>query len=73
VACKVKHTIDYTAHTVVVKVPRSCLGKPRWVRVGMAGFTGNGTGDSSLVYVDDALTNGTIAQRGPQYSPKVRR
>jgi len=73
VACKVRHTIDYTAHTIVVKVPRSCLGKPRWVKVGMAGFTSHGEGDSSIAYVDDALTNGTIGARGPSYTPKIRR
>jgi len=27
------HHIDYAAHTVSVVVPRSCLGRPRWVKV----------------------------------------
>ena len=35
VRCRgVSHRIDYTANTVTMVVPRSCLGRPRWVKAG---------------------------------------
>ena len=37
VRCRgLSHHIDYTANTVTMSVPRSCLGKPRWVKAGAA-------------------------------------
>ncbi len=32
------HTIDYTANTVQLSVPRSCVGNPRWVEVNYVGL-----------------------------------
>lgn len=67
VRCNVRHTIDYVAHKVVVNVPRSCLGNPRWVRVAI----GSATYDDTMFYADDAR-----AKSLPDYwvySPKIRR
>lgn len=71
VSCRMSRTIDYTANTVTLSVPRSCIGKPRWVRVGMASvfFTGIHSGDTE--YVDDA--NSATLGSNPVLGPKVRR
>jgi hypothetical protein len=72
VTCHVKRTIDYTINRATVKVPRSCLGNPRWVKVGMAGVFLTGLGSSDVQYIDDAQTAGTLGT-GPKLSPKVKR
>lgn len=67
VSCNLRHDIDYVANTVVVNVPRSCLGNPRWVRVAI----GSATYDETTIYADDARS-ATL----PDYwvhGPKVRR
>lgn len=35
VACSVAHTVSYTRNVVRLRVPRSCLDHPRWVRAGI--------------------------------------
>jgi hypothetical protein len=69
VRCRVGRRIDYTANTATVVVPRSCLGKPSWVRVGMAGLTFDSL-DS--VFADDARTHGGLGAN-PALGPRVRR
>ena len=32
------HTVDYDADRVVMTLPRTCLGRPRWVRVSMTNY-----------------------------------
>jgi hypothetical protein len=72
VSCHMARKVDYTANSVSVVVPRSCLGKPRWVRAGMASVFYTGPDNSATVYIDDANTNGTLGA-GPALGPKVRR
>ncbi|KQZ70078.1 hypothetical protein ASD66_10390 [Nocardioides sp. Root151] len=63
--------IDYRANTVRIRVPRSCLSNPRWVRAGIYTFhTGR---DWSRAFVDDANLNGRIRNAGPVHGPRVRR
>jgi hypothetical protein len=57
VACPVAHRIDYERNRVGVRVPRSCLGKATWVRVGVR-TTVAGT---AYAYVDDARAAGYSA------------
>jgi hypothetical protein len=71
--CNVKRSVDYSLHTVTVTVPRSCLGNPRWVKVGMASVFMTGVGNDDTQYVDDALLSGGVPSTGPTYSPKVFR
>jgi hypothetical protein len=73
VSCKAKRYLDYSLKTVTVKVPRSCLGNPRWVKVGMASVFMTGLTSSDTQYVDDALTSGGVSGNKPAYSPKVFR
>jgi hypothetical protein len=68
VRCRVGYSVDYTANTASVKVPRSCLGKPRWVRVAMQEGSASGTPGQS--YVDDSRNTGGFL---PAYGPRVRR
>jgi hypothetical protein len=68
VDCATTHRVDYTGNTVVVRVPRTCLGEPRWVQgtMGMATFSRGG------VFADNPVDDGPTAHlRG--YSPRIRR
>jgi hypothetical protein len=66
VHCGVRHTIDYLANTVVIKVPRSCLGKPRWVQVSDEAISRT----DSLIYVDQG---GAGSTEELVYGPRIRR
>lgn len=65
VACAVGHRIDYDRNRVMVRVPRSCLGKPKWVRVGVRSTVAG----STYAYTDDARSRGLPA--GPVYGPRI--
>jgi hypothetical protein len=70
VGCAVTHRIDYDLNLVHVRVPRTCLGRPRlvrWVRVAVR-TTVAGT---AYAYADDARATGYAAT--PVYGPKVLR
>lgn len=54
VACPVRYRIDYDRNRVGVRVPRSCLGKASWVRVGVRTTVAGRT----YAYVDDARAAG---------------
>jgi hypothetical protein len=71
VRCHVRRHIDYTLNTAKVVVPRSCLGNPRWVKVGMGSVMFSGTTPADTTWVDDALSTGTDG--AAVWSPKVRR
>ena len=68
VTCRVPHRIDYTLNTATVVVPRSCLGNPRWVKVGMGGASFTGFQSTDTMWFDDALSSGTSGL----FSPAVR-
>jgi len=59
VSCHVRRHIDYTLNTAAVVVPRSCLGKPRWVKVAMGGVMFTGGTATDTTWIDDALSTGT--------------
>lgn len=67
VTCRIGHAVDYTANTATVRVPRSCLGKPKWVRVAMQ--EASPLGDQQA-YVDDSRSNGGFL---PVFGPRVFR
>ena len=50
VACKVRHQISYSANTVRIEVPRSCLNRPTYVRGTAASYWANQDGD---LYTDN--------------------
>ncbi len=79
------HHIDYTANTVTMSVPRSCLGRPGWIKAGAASVRLAGMGDvvdgsnadqapdPAVIeqYVDDAHA-GKLGDN-IKYSPRLRR
>jgi len=56
--CSTRHRINYTTNRVVLRIPRTCLGNPRWVQggFGVATLTGN------QFYADDAASPGPAAR-----------
>lgn len=69
VSCKIKHQIQYAKNLVHIKIPRSCLSDPRWVRVGVETWW---VENEQQVYVDDARRNGTVG-KNPKLSSRIRR
>jgi hypothetical protein len=66
VPCGVRHHIDYDRNRIVVRVPRGCLGRPTWVRVGIRSTVAGAT----KVFTDDALATGYTPEL--VYGPHVR-
>lgn len=66
--------IDYGNDLVTASIPRSCLGKPRWVRVGGGGgtFAVEEQGDdfSYSEFIDDASRKG-LSQDDFTFGPRV--
>jgi hypothetical protein len=54
VPCGVRHHIDYDRNRVTLKIPRACLGKPDWVRVGVRTTVAGAT----YAFADDAHATG---------------
>lgn len=54
VACAITHRISYDRNRVMLRVPRVCLGAPRWVRVGIRSTVAGAT----FAYADDARSVG---------------
>jgi len=71
VRCHVTRRIDYTANTATVRIPRSCLGTPRWVKAAMFVASFPSPTVQFPMYVDDAGSNGTF--QSPRWSPRVYR
>jgi hypothetical protein len=72
------HTIDYTRNKVTLTVPRSCLGRPRWVEVAESTVRVEDTSSSSTdptaslnLYIDDAFS--PYFTSNTHWSPKVHR
>jgi hypothetical protein len=69
----ITHEIDYAANTVTIRVPRSCLSNPRWVRIGFASLVG--TERNQTATVDDALRDGGMpaSDSAPKMSARLFR
>jgi len=69
VACAgLTHAVDYTANTVTLSVPRSCLSNPRWVQVQPGAVT---LSSSDFAFtIDDAQSTSSEPHT---WSAKVRR
>lgn len=65
VACAVTHRINYDRSRVMLRVPRSCLGRPAWVRVGIRSTIAG----STYAYTDDARSTGW--RPGPVYGARI--
>jgi hypothetical protein len=54
--CNVEHNMRYARDLVRIRIPRSCLGRPNTVRVGVGSFWAT----QNRIYLDDGLRNGTV-------------
>jgi hypothetical protein len=72
VRCSISRSIDYTANTVSLSFPRSCISKPRWVRLGIGSFwaTSDSTGTT---YADDVLMDNAINANTVRLSGRLYR
>jgi hypothetical protein len=73
VSCSgVRRSVDRTTERAMVSIPRSCLGRPRWVRVGASADHATDTRTKDTYRFDDALRDGG---RGFELvlSPRIRR
>src|SRR4051794_12600750 len=66
----VRWSISYPDDLVTLSIPRRCLGRPGWVRVGMG--VANLVGHEPDLYSDDAMTNG-VDHDPVVYGPRVYR
>jgi len=77
VSCGLGKTLDFTANVIEVRVPRTCLSRPRWVRVGVGHismkFTETRTGGQIVTGIDDALRTSTTDDSDLTWSPRIRR
>jgi hypothetical protein len=77
VHCSLGKTLDFTANVIEVRIPRGCLSRPRWVRVGVGHvsmkFTGSETGGQTVVAIDDALRTGTTLDSDLTWTPRIRK
>ncbi|WP_325116771.1 hypothetical protein [Nocardioides sp.] len=64
---RLSHRIDYVDDRVTMSVPRSCLGRPRWVRVDLANFMFRGETEADFQEITDnphsAGTQGRLTRR----------
>ncbi len=64
----IRWSINYTTDVIVTSVPRRCLGKPKWVRVGMVLIAFEEPAD----FDDDAATTAPYGSV-PRWGPRVYR
>lgn len=68
VKCAVSHHVDYAEDVAVIRVPRPCLGEPRWLQValGVASITARG------FFADNPFNHGPT-ETLPDYTRRIRR
>lgn len=64
---RIQAKVDQGADTVLFSVPRTCLGRPRWIRTGAVAITGDGTG----LWLDDARRNAAPDQDDIKLGPRI--
>jgi hypothetical protein len=69
----VERSVDRTTEQAVVRIPRSCLGHPRWVRVGAIAFNFTETRTAFSWFMDDALKDGAADPENFGRSPRIWR
>ena len=50
---KLNHSINYDTEQITMSVPRSCIGRPNWVKVGMANFMFRGETEEEFQEITD--------------------
>jgi hypothetical protein len=68
----VERRVDRAADVATVDIPRRCLGRPAWVRVGTGVVKFDETDTSTAFWADDALRDAQVRD-SLALSPRVRR
>lgn len=73
VRCGAERTVDAAAEVIEIRVPRSCLSRPRWVEVGVGHVHFDITDDETgfMVGADDGQS--PVVRDSLTWSPRVRR
>jgi hypothetical protein len=50
-SCTAAHRIDYDTNVIMLRIPRTCLGSPRWVRAN-AVFSAFRYGNNAMAFID---------------------
>jgi len=60
---RMTHRIDYADNVVTMRIPRRCLGRPRWVRVGLTNAlrVEGSNGEGEHLYVDNPHNHGPFS------------
>jgi hypothetical protein len=69
VPCAIRYRLDYALNQVRLRVPRACLHRPEWVRVGYRATIAG----SKYAYVDDARRGVVGTATELRYGPRVWR
>lgn len=67
-SCTMDHEIDYTNNVLALRIPRTCLGQPRWIRANarFTSFRYRGTSPTSFIdFAGDSPTTWTRRLRSP--------
>lgn len=74
--CRMARTVDFDLELIRLRVPRSCIGNPRWVRVGVTAHRWIDPADpedrSSTTFYDDWDGGVELSPWAPPYGPRVR-
>ena len=74
VRCAVRATVDDRTNVVVIGFPRTCLKRPRWIRMSAEGSTILDQPTEPSYFIDDALKRGHVDDRTPaKLSPRLYR
>lgn len=68
----VERNVDRAANVATLNIPRRCLGRPAWVRVGVGALKLDMTETSFSVFSDDAMRDAVVSDE-LVFSPRVRR
>lgn len=69
-----KRSISYADDLLTIKLPRSCVSNPKWVKVGLGMMRDSELkGGIPIGFIDDAMVDGDFGRDKPQLGPKVFR
>lgn len=74
--CRMSRSFAFDKEQVVITVPRSCLGDPRWVRAGASSYgfvePADPSDRTSTGFYDDWDAGTVLSEWGTPYGPRVR-
>ena len=73
VRCAWTHRLNFTENTVLLRIPRACLSRPRWVRVHLNTIRLTDTMRNTMLYSDDAHSGQAGAEGKWLWTRRLRR